>query len=152
MCSASLKTGTTTDSRLSRRWPTSSVGGSGPEAAADGVRSGGPTWPASDSKPRPSQGPASAGGALLARGELEVGLDHEPHQLAEVDLRCPSELAARLRRVGAEEIHLRRPEVARIEAHEVLPLQPGVRERQLGELADRVALAGADHVVLGGRP
>ena len=55
----------------------------------------------------------------------------------------------RLGRVADQGVDLGRAEVALVETHVVLPVQSGVRERDLEELTDREAHTGGEHVVVG---
>src|SRR4051812_23024887 len=76
---------------------------------------------------------------------LEVGIAHDLHELFEGHGRLPTELLAGLRRVSAQRVDLRGPEVARVDLDVLLPVDAQVPRRLLEELADRVHLARSDH-------
>src|SRR5436190_17934553 len=129
-----------------------------------------PRWPAT-----PTRRPASRNGSVagvtappLAVDGGKVGLDHLGDQRREAGGVAPAQPGRRLARIAEQEIDLGRPEVARIDAHQgvaaggveaplvdalALPdqLPPDLAEGELDELAHRLALAGGQHVVVGGR-
>ena len=72
-------------------------------------------------------------------------LDH----LLEGGLRHPSELLARLGGVADQVLDLSRAQEARIEAHVLVGIDPGVLEGDAHQVAHRVRGAGGDHIVLG---
>src|SRR5918996_4311718 len=117
-----------------------------------------PRWPATHTRlPERSKGTVTLGCGLRQSPGLiecqplqaEVVLDHAIDQLREAHLRFPPELGPGPGRVGAQLLHLERPEVSGIQLDVPLPVQADVSERQLAELPDRVGLPGADHVVPG---
>src|SRR5690242_1418627 len=65
----------------------------------------------------------------------------------ESDRRLPAEYRARLGRVADQLVDLGGTAQLRILAHEVMPIEAGARERQLGKLADAVRFAGGDDVI-----
>src|SRR5512141_1966647 len=89
--------------------------------------------------------------ALAGRREarvLQVGIDHDPHELPERHLRLPAERPLRLRGVGAQVLDLGGPEIFRVDLHVLLPVEARVGERLLEELLHRVRLAGADDEII----
>src|SRR5207247_2532611 len=66
----------------------------------------------------------------------------------EVYRRLPSKLSARLRAVADEMLHLGRPNQARVEPNVLAPIEARVTEGDLYEIADGVADAGRDYVVV----
>src|SRR3954447_8405752 len=70
--------------------------------------------------------------------QLDVGVDHDPHELLEGHGRLPAEPLARLRRVPAERVDLGGPEVARVDLDVLLPVDPEVRAGLVEELGHRV--------------
>src|SRR5690349_12497629 len=91
----------------------------------------------------------SASRALLTSGELEIAVDHTPHQLCEAHLGSPAELSLRLARIGQQQVDLGWSQVARVEPDEVLVVETHLTEGALRELTHRVGLARADHEVVG---
>src|SRR5581483_5430324 len=79
---------------------------------------------------------------------LAVGVDHDPDKLVEAHGRLPAELLARLRIVADQQVDLGRAQVALVEDDVVAPVEVDVAERLLEELANRVRLAGREHVVV----
>src|SRR5437762_13394275 len=58
---------------------------------------------------------------LVALRGPHVFADHFTNEFLEADLRLPTELAVRLRRVAEQRLHLGRPEVAWIDLHQAAP-------------------------------
>ena len=65
------------------------------------------------------------------------------------DARLPAEHAACLRRIAANALDIGRAKQDRIADDVLGPIEPQVRKDRLAELADRMRLAGGDHVVVG---
>ena len=89
-------------------------------------------------------------GARRVRQPLDVGVHHHPDQFLEADARRPPELALGLRRVAEQPIDFGRAQELRIHAHVALPVEAGVREGDLDQLADiafrRIGRDWRDHV------
>src|SRR5436309_521128 len=77
-----------------------------------------------------------------------VVVDHHPDELREPDRRLPAELLSRLRVVAHEQVDLGRTEVPLVDLHVLAPVETGVAERLLEELAYRMRLAGGEDVVV----
>ena len=90
-------------------------------------------------------------GASLRRGRTRTCSFTSP---SNVDLRCPSELLARLGRVAHEQVDLGRAFEARrpVRTNSVQSSYPAHRRGDLEELPDGVGLTGGDDVVVGDRP
>src|SRR5436190_13162686 len=91
----------------------------------------------------------AAGGDRSAREPLDVGVYHHLDERLEVDGRRPSELRARLRRIAEQMIHFGRTQERRVDPNVFLPVEACMAERDLDELAHRVADAGGDDVIVG---
>src|SRR5690349_23547127 len=78
----------------------------------------------------------------------EVGIDHHRHHLLEGDGWLPFQLAPRFAGVANQMIHFCRTEERRIDPHILLPVESGMRERDLNEVFHRMADAGSDDVVV----
>src|SRR3989442_11065110 len=122
-------------------------------------------------EPRSAAWTSSVGKALP--DSTEIGFGHDPHQVVELDLRPPTELASRLRRVPDQEVHFGRSEeflrlpkdhAALVHPDHALRLRSSVLRRtrtlhvpadwhagriegELRELSHGMRLAGADDVV-----
>ena len=59
-----------------------------------------------------------------------------------------SNRSRRLAGVAEQHVNLRRAQEVARDADMVLPMQPGMAERQFAEIADAVRLAGGDHVIV----
>src|SRR4051794_30518326 len=88
-----------------------------------------------DSHPPPGE-------AILER--LDVGLDHDPHELLEADRRRPAQALARLGRIAAQRIDLGGTVVLGVDLDDVMPVQAQALGRLVEEVAHRVRLAGRD--------
>src|SRR5690348_15171650 len=64
---------------------------------------------------------------LLFR-KLEIVIDHDLHELLETNLRLPSELLFRLRRIADEKFNLRGTFVALVVFHVLLPIEAEMTE------------------------
>src|SRR3954447_5728985 len=84
----------------------------------------------------------------LVLEQLDVVLDHDPHQVLERRLRLPSELGLRLARIAVEGVDLGRAQVARVELDVLLPVHAQDARGLVEELAHAVGLPGGDHVVV----
>ena len=82
------------------------------------------------------------------RQQFHVGIDHDLDQFAESHLRFPIENPFRLARVADEQIHLRRPLVARVVLHVFLPVEIDAAESDLEEFAERMGFVRREHVVI----
>src|SRR5262249_40909032 len=95
----------------------------------------------------------------------EIGLDHLAHEVLEARLVSPAELLARLRWIAVQPVDFGRSARSGLDSDHplarlgVAPLlaralalpfdpPPGLRERELHELADGMGLAGREHVVI----
>src|SRR5215469_3754910 len=103
---------------------------------------------------------------MLARNSRQIFSHHLTDERSEVRFVAPAQSLMGLRRIAAEIVCFRRTEVARINLYEhaatvlcdsalleprSLPTDrdPDLAERPLDEIANRVTLAGGEHVVVG---
>src|SRR5579863_7690107 len=89
---------------------------------------------------RKSSGRLTSDVVLFGPLALAVVVDHHPHELREAHCRFPAELLLCLRIVTDEEVDLGRAEIARIDLHVLVPVEAGVTECLVEELAHRVRL------------
>src|SRR3954451_5376933 len=79
----------------------------------------------------------------------ELGTGHDRGQVGGQRLGLPAQHLAGLAGVADQRVDLGRPEVALVEPHVLLPVEADRVEAELDEVADRVAGAGGEHVVVG---
>src|SRR6185437_10919268 len=79
----------------------------------------------------------------VAAEQRQIGVDHHRDQLLETEERLPTQGANRLRRIGEQQIDLRRAMKLGIDDHVISPIQADVTERNPHELLDAVRFARA---------
>jgi hypothetical protein len=79
---------------------------------------------------------------------LHIGVYHNPHQVGEMNARLPIERRLRPAGVGQQIIHLRRPEVARVNFDVILPIQPHIAKRFVQEFPHRMAFPRTNNQIL----
>ena len=89
-------------------------------------------------------------GASLPVEQVEVGVDHHRARARRsVVFGFQPSIVAGLRRVADEQVDLGGRKKRLVDDDVLLPVEADVAEGELAELADRVGLAGGDHVVVG---
>src|SRR6266542_4835556 len=96
----------------------------------------------------PAQNPGMLGLAAVAVPR-QIGVDHEPDEIDEPDLRHPAQLVPRLGGVAQQEVDFRGPPQCRVDHDVLAPVEPRVREGQLHQLLHGVRLPRGHHVVVG---
>src|SRR5712691_2312720 len=79
---------------------------------------------------------------------LQIRVHHHLDEAGEVHDGLPSKLTARFRAVADEMLHFGWSDELGIEPDVLEPVEAGVTESDLHEVADRMADAGRDHVVV----
>src|SRR4051794_23298323 len=80
---------------------------------------------------------------------LEVRVDHQLHELAEVHRPFPAELPSRFGGIADQYVYLRGPDERGVDVDVALPVESHVREGDLAELLHAVVLVRSDDVVFG---
>src|SRR5829696_6965148 len=79
----------------------------------------------------------------------EIGVDHDLHQLLEIDRGRPAQVFARLGGVRDQQVYLRRTHERRVLVDVVGRVEAEIGEGDVHEVPDRVVGRRADHIVLG---
>src|SRR5207302_4241053 len=82
--------------------------------------------------------PAAPTALATVLDRLEVGVDHHPHEAAEVEVGDPAQDGLGPGRVAHEAVDLGRSEVPLVDHHVLTPVEPDVVEGGLAQVPDRV--------------
>src|SRR5687768_14099359 len=86
---------------------------------------------------------------VFLTSELGIGIDHHADELLEADSGGPAEASAGLGSVATEVVDLGGSKVSWIDFDVVVPVEVGVSEGDIEEIADAVGLAGRDYEIIG---
>ena len=79
--------------------------------------------------------------AKLAARKLHVVIDHDAHELPEVDGRLPAEHAARLRRIAHQAVDFGRAVITRVYLNVLVPIQVKIAKSLVEKIPHRMAFA-----------